>query len=286
MKEKNIQWFPGHMFKSLREIEERIALVDLVCILLDARLPASSMNPKILRIVGDRPLLILLNKVDLADPNQTTIWKKIYEKSGYPVLEIDAARGKNVTRIEKLAASILKDERARLKRKGLKNRPIRTMILGIPNVGKSTLINRLVGKRATKTANEPGVTRAQQWININERFELLDTPGVLWPKFEDTRVGYHLAITGAIRDGILPLDEVAVYALSFLREHYPERLFERYAIPEVMERPTDMLDWIGEIRKAYLSQHEIDYERVYRIVLTDIRKNKLGGLTFDRPQSP
>jgi ribosome biogenesis GTPase A len=285
MKEKHIQWFPGHMFKSLREIRERIALMDLVCILLDARLPASSMNPEIIRIVKDRPVLILLNKMDLADPNQTRIWKKTYENSGYFVLEIDASSGKNVAKIEKIAAGILKDKRAKTIKKGLKNKPIRTMILGIPNVGKSTLINRLVQKNATKTANRPGVTRAQQWVHINEQFELLDTPGVLWPKFDESKVGYHLAITGAIKDGILPIDEVAIYALSFLREHYPKRLFERYGMPEIMEREIDMLNWIGEMRKCYLNQHEIDYERVYHIVLTDIRKNKLGGLTFDRPLS-
>lgn len=286
MKEKNIQWFPGHMFKSLREIREKIALIDLVCILLDARLPKSSMNPEIMRIVKDKPVLVLLNKTDLADEVQTTIWKAYYENAGYVVLDIDASTGKNVQKIQKIARNILKDKRERTKKKGLRDKPVRTMILGIPNVGKSTLINRLVKKAATRTANRPGVTRAQQWIHINDQFELLDTPGVLWPKFDDPDVGYHLAITGAIKDGILPIDDVAIHALSFLKRHYPNRLFERYGMPKIIEREIDMLDWIGELRKAYLNKDEIDYERVYHIVLTDIRKNKLGGLTFDRPISP
>ncbi len=278
---KQIQWFPGHMFKSLRQIREKITLMDIVLVLLDSRLPSSSMNPEIFKIIKDKPTLILFNKMDLSDESILNEWVKFYEDKGYLTLKIDSQSGKNVSKIHDYAQIVLMEQIERSRSKGLKDRPIRTMILGIPNVGKSTLINQLSKSSATRTGNTPGVTKAQQWIKLSDDFELLDTPGVLWPKFEDPKVGFHLAITGAIKDKILPEDEVVKYALNFLKTYYPKRLADRYHI----ENETDfveMLDVIGKQRGALLKGAEIDYQRVYTIILTDIRNKQLGGLSFDR----
>ena len=278
---KQIQWFPGHMFKSLRQIRERMTLMDIVLVLLDSRLPSSSMNPEIFKIIKDKPTLILFNKMDLADDSILNQWVEYYEKQGYLTLKIDSQTGKNVNKIHEYAQMVLKEKLERTRQKGLKDRAIRTMILGIPNVGKSTLINQLSKSSATKTGNTPGVTKAQQWIKLSDDFHLLDTPGVLWPKFEDPKVGYHLAITGAIKDKILPEDDVVKYALTFLKKYYPNRLLERYGIQEE-EDFVEMLDLIGKQRGALLKGAEIDYQRVYTIILTDIRNKQLGGLSFDR----
>ena len=282
MTEKQIQWFPGHMFKSLREIKEKIKLMDLVFVLLDARLPFSSMNPELHKIISHKPMLLLFNKMDLADDQITNQFMRSYQQEGYYTLKIDAASGKNVNKIKPMAMTILKEKLDREKAKGLKMRPLRCMILGIPNVGKSTLINKLSKSSATKTANTPGVTKTQQWIKLGDDFELLDTPGVLWPKFNDPKVGYHLAITGAIKDKILPEDDVVSYALNYLKTHYPKKLEERYGITDNMDFLT-MLHTIGTLRGCLLKGGEFDYPRIYHIVLSDIRNNHLGGLSFDRP---
>ena len=280
---KQIQWFPGHMFKSLRQIREKIKLMDMVLILLDARLPDSSMNPELFKIIGDKPSLILLNKMDLADELILTKWIKTYTDKGFKTLKIDSQTGKNVNKIHGACQEVLKEQIERYRSKGLKDRPIRTMIIGIPNVGKSTLINQLSKSSATKTGNTPGVTKSQQWIKLGDNFELLDTPGVLWPKFEDKKVGYHLAITGAIKDKILPEDDVVQYALLFMQKYYSKRLFDRYQIEPDMDYVT-MLDTIAKQRGAYFKGKEVDYSRVYQIVLTDIRNKQLGGLSFDRSE--
>lgn len=280
--EKQIQWYPGHMFKSFREIKEKLKLMDLVMILLDARLPISSMNPDVLKMVKHKPILLLFNKMDLADSNILKRHMDDYQKNGFEGLKIDSQAQINTNKIHEKAQEILKEKIERNKSKGLQERPIRTMILGIPNVGKSTLINALAGKKSTKTGNKPGVTKAQQWIKLGSNFELLDTPGVLWPKFDDAKVGYHLAITGAIKDDIIPMDDVCQYALNFLKQHYPNRLFEKYDIPLDMYDYVEMLDQIGRKRGALLKGAEIDYDRVYHLILTDIRSKALGGLSFDR----
>ena len=283
MNSKQIQWFPGHMFKSLREIKERVKLMDIVFVLLDARLPYSSMNPELYKIIQHKPMMLLFNKMDLADEKVTNHFMKMYQEQGYHTLKIDASTGKNVNKIRPFAEDILKEKLDREKNKGLKRRALRCMILGIPNVGKSTLINQISKSSATKTANTPGVTKSQQWIKLGDDFELLDTPGVLWPKFDDPKVGYHLAVTGAIKDKILPEDDVVFYTLTFLKDFYPDRLFERYQITQDMTYEM-MLEAIGKKRGCLLKGGELDLSRIYQIVLTDVRNKQLGGLSFDRPQ--
>jgi ribosome biogenesis GTPase A len=279
--EKQIQWYPGHMFKSMREIKEKLKLMDMVMILLDARIPLSSMNPEVLKIIKNKPVLILLNKMDLADPNILNQFMTYFNEKGYETLAIDSTTRKNVNKIYPAALKLLDEKIQKQKSKGLKIKSIRTMILGIPNVGKSTLINALSNRKAARTGNTPGVTKAQQWIKLSDSFELLDTPGVLWPKFDDMSVAYHLAITGAIKDQILPLDDVCHYALTFMQSNYINRLNQRYGITKEMTF-VEMLDHIGRKRGALLRGNEIDYDRVYRIILTDIRGKQLGGLSFDR----
>ena len=278
---KQIQWFPGHMFKSLREIREKISLMDIVIVLVDSRLPSSSMNPELFKIIKTKPTVLLFNKMDLSDDQILNQWLDHYQKLGYSTLKIDSQTGKNVNKLHDLTREVLKEKVDRERSKGLKERPIRTMILGIPNVGKSTLINQLSKSSATKTGNTPGVTKAQQWIKLGENFELLDTPGVLWPRFDDATVGYHLAITGAIKDKILPEDDVVHYAMDFLKKYYPKRIYDKYGITSE-DNYIDMLNKVGKMRGALGKGGEIDYDRVYTIILTDIRNKQLGGLSFDR----
>lgn len=282
MQERQIQWFPGHMFKSLREIKAKLSIMDIVIVLLDARLPFSSMNPEVIKLLNQKPTIFLFNKMDLSDQSVLTLWQKHYEEQGYQTLKIDAQSGKNVGKIHLLAQSVLQEKLDREKAKGLRPRALRTMIIGIPNVGKSTLINQLTQTKSAKTGNRPGVTKAQQWIKLSDQFELLDTPGVLWPKFDDPKVGYHLAITGAIKDQILPEDDVCRYAIEFLLQYYPKRLYTRYQIEEPLVEYVEILDHIGKKRGALLKGGVINYDRVYQILLTDIRNNELGGLSFDR----
>lgn len=225
-----IQWFPGHMAKAKKEIEANLRLVDIVFELVDARIPLSSKNPMINTVLQNKPKLMLMTKSNMADRLQTIEFSKYYEKENYAVLDIDSISGMNINKIGKKAGELLQDKFAREKAKGLKPRPIRAMIVGIPNVGKSTLINRLVKRKVAQVGDRPGVTKAQQWVRINQDLELLDTTGVLWPKFEDQKIGYHLAITGAIKDEVLHIEDIGEYLLDFLKTYYPTELTNRYQV--------------------------------------------------------
>jgi ribosome biogenesis GTPase A len=278
----NINWYPGHMAKSFRELEKHLKLVDIVMILLDSRIPKSSMNPEILKRVKDKPTLILLNKSDLADKKVLSEWETYYKKEGFYTLQIDATDKRSLSKIYPLVRNvILHDKVERILARGRQLTPFKTMILGIPNVGKSTLINNLGTRSVAIVENRPGVTRQLNWYRLSDEFELLDTPGVLWPKF-DQITGYNLAITGAIRDDILPLDNVVIYCLEYLSKHYPEQLKNRYRLDSIKD-PIKILDHIGKTQGALLPGKEIDYDRVYGIILKDIRQNRLGGLSFERP---
>lgn len=279
---QQINWYPGHMFKSFKEIEANLKIMDVVFVLLDARIPESSMNPQILKVLKGKPVIILFNKMDLADKNILNKWIRHYEEKGYLCLPIDAASGKNVNNIKTIAEEILKDKLETRIRRGLKQVNFKTMVLGIPNVGKSTLINTLSNRKSTKVGNTPGLTKSKQWVKLSNGFDLLDMPGVLWPKFEDEKVGYNLAITGAIRDDILPMDDVTNFAIKFLQKNYLNRLKERYC--QSIEADTefvDVLDTIGTKRGALIRGGQIDYDRVYAIILHDIRNKQLGELSFD-----
>ena len=276
-----IQWFPGHMAKARRQVTESLKLVDIVFELVDARLPLSSRNPMIDEVINQKPRLLILNKSDMADEVETRRWIAYFEERGHKAVAINSFEGKNLQAVTKAAQEILKDKWDRMKSKGMKPRAIRAMIVGIPNVGKSTLINRLAKKNLAKTGNMPGVTKAQQWIKVGKEIELLDTPGILWPKFEDQEIGYKLALTGAIKDSITNMEDLAVYGLRYLALHYPERMEERYGIGSVSEDLVETFDAIGNRRRVFGQGGEIDYDQVALLVVRDIRDLHLGKLTFD-----
>ncbi|MDQ0215106.1 ribosome biogenesis GTPase A [Oikeobacillus pervagus] len=279
-----IQWFPGHMAKARREVTEKLKLIDIVFELVDARLPLSSRNPMIDEIIGQKPRIILLNKADMADHERTEQWLAFFRERGMTALAINSQAGNGLQMILKTAKHLLKEKLDRMKARGMKPRAIRALIVGIPNVGKSTLINRLAKRNIAKTGNTPGVTKAQQWIKVGKEMELLDTPGILWPKFEDEAVGYKLALTGAIKDTIINLQEVAIYALKFLQAHYPERLKERYGIDQLPDDIVELLDDIGAKRGCLTSGGQINYDKATEVIIRDVRTERLGKLTFDFPE--
>lgn len=279
-----IQWFPGHMAKARREVTEKLKLVDIIFELVDARLPFSSRNPMIDEIISHKPRLVLLNKADMADPEMTRQWLDYFHSKNIHAISINAQEGHGMREITSAAKEALREKFERQKAKGVKNtRAIRAMIVGIPNVGKSTLINRLAKKNIAKTGNMPGVTKAQQWIKVGKELELLDTPGILWPKFEDPEVGYRLALTGAIKDSILRLTDVAMFALTFLKSYYPDRLKIRYNLEEIPEDIVELMDAIGKKRVYYLSKNEIDYDKVVDAIIKDFRTLKYGRITLEYP---
>lgn len=271
-----IQWYPGHMAKAKREIEEKIKLVDIVYELIDARIPLSSKNPMITEILKNKPHLVILTKTTMANPQMTKKWEKYYSDLGTPAIAIDSLTGDNVKKIEALSKEVLKEKIEKNLARGLKPRPIRAMIVGIPNVGKSTLINKLVNKNVAVTGNKPGVTKAQQWIRINQNLELLDTPGVLWPKFDDQKIGIHLALTGAIKSELLHNDDLVLYMISFMKENYPGVLASRYNIEEV-EDNIEILDNI--MKKRGIPRD--DYDKCYELLMNEFRSLKLGRVTLD-----
>ncbi|MFD1928721.1 ribosome biogenesis GTPase YlqF [Sporosarcina siberiensis] len=276
-----IQWFPGHMAKARREVTEKLKLVDIVFELIDARLPLSSRNPMIDDVIHQKARLLILNKADLADDNETAKWIRYFEDRGDRAISINSFEGKGMLAITKAAKEILEPKHERMRSRGIRPGAIRAMIVGIPNVGKSTLINRLAKKNIAKTGNTPGVTKAQQWIKYGKELELLDTPGILWPKFEDKEAGYKLALTGAIKDTILNMEDLAIYGLRFLEEHYPNRLSQRYGLTKVDDSIIEVLTSIGELRKVYTTGGEVDFDKVSEMIVRDIRGEHLGKLTFD-----
>ncbi|MFC4320201.1 ribosome biogenesis GTPase YlqF [Litchfieldia salsa] len=278
-----IQWFPGHMAKARRQVTEKLKLIDIVIELVDARIPASSRNPMIDEIITNKPRLLLLNKADLADSNLTKEWISYYSDRGITALAIDSQTGTGMKQIVAESKLILKDKFDKMASRGIKPRAIRALIVGIPNVGKSTLINRLAKKNIAQTGDRPGVTKAQQWIKVGKELELLDTPGILWPKFEDQQVGLRLATTGAIKDTLLNLQEIAVYALNFLKENYPNRLKERYQLEFIPEDIVELFDEIGKRRGCKMSGGYIDYDKTAELIIRELRGEKLGRLTFERP---
>ena len=278
-----IQWFPGHMAKARRQVTEKLKLIDVVIELLDARLPLSSRNPMIDEIVSDKPRLILLNKADLADEKATEEWIAYFRKEGIRTLPIDALSGKGVNKLPELCKELAADMLAKRSERGMQGRAIRIMILGIPNVGKSSLINRLSKRSVAATGDRPAVTKAQQWVKMGDTLELLDTPGILWPKFEDQMVGLRLAASGAIKDERIDFTEVALFVISYMLHYYPERLIERFKLKELPDDRVAMLEEIGKKRGCLISGGNIDYDKAAEIFLRELRSGKLGPISVERP---
>ena len=277
-----IQWYPGHMAKAKREVSEQLKKVDVVFELVDARIPYSSRNPMIDEVIQQKPRVVILNKKDMANLKELEKWESNFkEKRFYPVA-IDAKHGKGLKQVEQTAIKATKEKFEKEKQKGLKPRAIRAMIVGIPNVGKSTLINKLANKSIAKTGNTPGVTKQQQWIKVGQSLQLLDTPGILWPKFEDQLVGKKLSVTGAIKDSIVHLDEVAIYALDFMKAHDYDGLIQHYKID--VSKEAENIEWfdaIGRRRGLLRRGNEIDYEAVIDLIIHEVRNAKIGTYTFD-----
>lgn len=279
----NYQWYPGHMTKARRMMQEDSRLVDLIIEIVDARIPMSSRNPDIDEIGKNKFRIILLNKVDLADPAMNIVWKEYFEKKGFFVQEINSKSGKGIKNIQPLVQQACREKIERDRMRGIINRPVRAMVAGIPNVGKSTFINSFAGRSCTKTGNKPGVTKGKQWVRLGKNLELLDTPGILWPKFEDQRVGERLAMTGAINDEILHADELAVAMLSFLYSEYPKELEARYQI-SLCEDAYKMLEEICISRRCFLKGEQPDLMRASSIIIDDFRSGKLGRITLESPK--
>ncbi len=279
-----IQWFPGHMAKARRQVQEKLKLIDVVVELADARIPNSSRNPMIDEIVSSKPRLMLLNKADLADDRKTSEWIEYFQSQGIKTLSIDAQSGKGMKEIITGCQELVHEKWEKMRSKGVNPRAIRVLIIGIPNVGKSTLINKLAKRNLAKTGDRPGITTAQQWIKVGKELELLDTPGILWPKFEDQNVGFRLAATGAIKDTIINLQEVAVFALRFLTDKYPTVLKKRYDLEEIPEEIVGLFDEIGKRRGCLMGGGLIDYDKTSELILRELRGGRLGKLTFETPE--
>lgn len=281
----SIQWFPGHMAKARRQVDEKLKLVDIVFELLDARLPLGSRNPMIDELVSHKPRLVLLTKCDLADGQANDRWMKYFRTQGVHVLPVDAQTGKGVNQIVPASEKILHEMFAKREEKGIQSRKIRAMVLGIPNVGKSSLINRLAKRSATVTGDRPGVTKAQQWIRIGQTLELLDTPGILWPKFDDPEVGMRLAASGAIKESILPIEEVTLFSVKFLARRYPQLLVERYKLGDISAMEgVELLDEIAKKRGCLQKGGDVNYEKVAEIILNDLRAGRIGRITLELPE--
>ncbi len=274
-----IQWFPGHMSKARRQVQENLKYVDFVIELVDARLPISSRNPMLDKIIGDKPRLIALNKADLADRNAVKSWVEFFEKQGIIALAINSKEAHTAKRLTVAAKTLMADKLARNAERGIQNSSLRTMIVGIPNAGKSTLMNRLAGKKVAVTGNKPGVTKGQQWLRTNKELEILDTPGILWPKFEDDQVGLKLALTGAIKDQLLPMDDVTIFGLQYFLENYQAATMKRLRMKEA-DLELEIPDLIMELTKRFGFRD--DYDRFYQMFVKDVRDGRMGEYCLDK----
>lgn len=282
------QWYPGHMTKAKRQMQEDIKLIDLVIELVDARIPLSSRNPDIDELGKNKSRLILMNKSDLADEAVSKAWAEFFKQKGYYVVSLDSRSKAGMKNVTNVVMEACKEKIERDRKRGIKNRPVRAMVVGIPNVGKSTFINSYAGKACAKTGNKPGVTKGKQWIRLNKNVELLDTPGILWPKFEDQMVGLRLALIGSIKDEILNIDELSLELIKILVANYPGVLSERYSVEESPLRedvePVEILKQIAENRKCISRGNELDYSKAAALVIEEFRSGKLGKITLERPQ--
>lgn len=284
MDNMNINWYPGHMKKTRESIEKNLKMVDLVIELLDARIPYSSRNPVIDSIVKDKPRVIVLNKSDLADKETNKIWIDYFRKQGIETVLLDAVSGRGTEQLLKLAEKVTEEKIKNYEKRGVLNRPIRAMIIGIPNSGKSTLINTLSGRKGAKTGNKPGITKTNQWIKIKGKLELLDTPGILWPKFEEKIVGINLATTGAIKDEIVDIESLCLYFIERLLKDKPDLLLNRYAIKLEGLTALEVMEEIGRKRGCIIRGGEIDYTKVSNIVLDEFRKGIIGNISLETPK--
>lgn len=279
-----IQWFPGHMAKAKRQMIEKIKLIDVVIELVDARIPESSRNPMVDEIAGNKPRLMILNKSDLADPVKTKEWQEFYKEKGFETIAVNSQTGSGTQNIPQAVRKLTQARRERSEKKGINPRADRALILGIPNVGKSTLINRLAGKKIAKIGDRPGITKTQAWIKVGKTMELLDTPGILWPKFDEEVVGLRLAATGAIKDELLDHQEIAVFILRFMMENDPESLKEQYGLTRLPEDDiVYFFDEIGKKRGCMIRGGEIDYDKTAELIVRDFRAQKLGAQTLETP---
>ena len=279
-----IQWYPGHMTKTRRQIEADIKQVDAVCEIVDARIPMSSRNPDIDSICGNKPRIIVLNRMDLADPNATKRWAAYFKNKGMAVIATDCKTRRGIADFTPAARIACKEKLERDAARGM-NRPLRVMVVGIPNVGKSTLINQISGRKGAKAENRPGVTRGKQWVTVDASLQLLDTPGILWPKFEDPNVGMMLAYTGAVKDGIMDLEELACKLMELLHRYYPHTLLERYKVEAPEGTPGwELVELAGRKRGYLVSGGEVNTERMSKVLLDEFRGGKLGKFTLEMPE--
>lgn len=279
----NYQWYPGHMTKAKRQMQEDLKLIDLIIELVDARVPVSSRNPDIDELGKNKARLILLNKADLADERYNQKWMEYFKEQGYYVVKINSRSGAGLKGIQAVVQEACREKIERDRKRGILNRPVRAMVVGIPNVGKSTFINAYAGKACIKTGNKPGVTKGKQWIRLNKSLELLDTPGILWPKFEDQNVGLRLAMIGSINDEILNIEELALEVIRYLVSEYPGILQERYQVQEE-EEPLRILEQIAENRKCIQKGNTLDYGKASGILMEEFRNGKLGRITLEYPK--
>ncbi|HIT32192.1 MAG TPA: ribosome biogenesis GTPase YlqF [Candidatus Enterenecus stercoripullorum] len=279
----NIQWYPGHMTKTRRQMEEDVKFVDMVAEVVDARIPVSSRNPDIDSMVGDRSRMMIFNRADQADPEQTARWLAHFRNRGYAVLETDAKTGRGVNQFSAVVKAALKEKMEAWKAKGQVGRLVRVMVVGVPNVGKSTLINKIARKRSAKAGDRPGITRGKQWVRVDSGLELLDTPGILWPKFEDETTGLHLAFTGAVKDEVMDSEALASALMELLRDRYPQALTARYKMDVGPEIPGwELLERAARKRGMLISGGEVDTQRMSKVLLDEFRGGKLGRFTLER----